>query len=293
MPPTAPRRLAAALAATLIAAVAPAVAQANGSKANGRYDVSLAGIEVGKAALVIDIDPAGYTAAASARVTGIAQIVTDGNGRSGSRGVLVKERVQPSSFAVTASGDDKTVEVQFAIDKAGLAKDIVLTPPPTPRPDRVPVTDAHRKGVLDPMSALLMPVAGTGEPLSAEACARTLPIFDGLARYDLTLSFLRIEAVKAKGYEGAAVVCRVAFKAIAGHREGRKDIAFMEKNKDIYVWLVPVAGSRVMVPFRIQVATRLGTLLVNARVFTTEAVDARAAAPAASNAATSRGGITR
>lgn len=273
------------VALTVLTLAVPAVA---GNKANGRYDVSLAGIEVGKAALVVDVEPAGYTAAASGRVSGIAQIVTEGTGTAAGRGTLVRARPQPSSFSVTATGDGKTGEVQFAVDKTGLVKDIVVTPPPKLRADRVPLTDDHRKGILDPMSAMVMPVNGSGPLLGPDACARTLPIFDGLARYDLTFAFERVESVKAKGFEGEAVVCRVAYKAIAGHRAGRKDVVYMEKNRDIFVWLVPIPSSRVLVPFRIQVATKLGTLLISARVFSVGDEPAGAA-----QAGASRGGMAR
>jgi hypothetical protein len=278
-----------ALAAMLVPlAAAPAPAQSN-SKVDARYDISLAGIEIGKAALVVDIDGTSYTAAASAKVTGVAQIVADGKGSAGARGTLGRERPMPTSFALTATGDDKTIEVQFALDpRTSTAKDISLTPPPAPRPDRVPVTDAHRRGVLDPMSAILMPVTGNGDPLSPEACNRTLPIFDGAGRYDLAFAFERVEQVKTKGYAGPAAVCRVAFKAISGHRAGRKDVEYMEKNKDVFVWLAPAEGSRVLVPFRISVATRIGTVLVNARVFNAAPGQTRAAAPAPSQAGTAR-----
>ena len=80
----------------------------------------------------------------------------------------------------------------------------------------------------------------------------------------------------------------MTFKAIAGHRLGRKDIEYMEANKDIAVWLVPVAGSRVLVPFKISVATKVGTCLVAATSFSTQHTETRAAAPAAQGGAAAR-----
>jgi hypothetical protein len=63
--------------------------------------------------------------------------------------------------------------------------------------------ETHRQGVLDPMSAVLMAVSAETKPLSAEACNRTLPIFDGRGRFDLVLGYKRSEQVKAlDGYHG-------------------------------------------------------------------------------------------
>src|SRR5690242_19440790 len=84
-----------------------------------------------------------------------------------------------------------------------------------PDAERVALTAAHRKGIVDPLSALLVQVGGAVDVVAAEACRRTLPIFDGRRRFDLALSFRRIERVKsAKGYAGPAEECAVAFKAV-------------------------------------------------------------------------------
>ena len=54
-----------------------------------------------------------------------------------------------------------------------------ITPPLIDMQDRVPVTPANKRGIIDPVSALLMPTQGRGEPLDPENCNRTLPVFDG------------------------------------------------------------------------------------------------------------------
>ena len=76
-------------------------------------------------------------------------------------------------------------------------------PPTAPNPDRVPLTEAHRRGVSDPMTASLMRVPGNGDTVVPQACQRTLSIFDGRMRYDLKLAFKRLDKVKTeKGYQG-------------------------------------------------------------------------------------------
>ena len=127
-----------------------------------------------------------------------------------------------------------------------------VDPPLETEPERVPLTDEHRKGILDPMTASLLTTPGAGNPLAPEACQRTVAIFDGRMRYDLRLAFKRMDHVKAdKGYAGPVVVCAVYFTPIAGYIPMRSAIRYLAKQRDIEAWLAPIAGTRVLVPFRV------------------------------------------
>jgi hypothetical protein len=138
--------------------------------------------------------------------------------------------------------------------------------------ERVPVTEAHRLGVLDPLSALLIPVGGTGGVLTAEACQRSLPVFDGRRRYDLKLAFKRTDKVKAdKGYQGAAVVCSLVFQPIAGHRPGSALVKYLSQGRDMELWLAPIAGTRILAPFRLSITNLVGNIVINAGKFETVA----------------------
>jgi hypothetical protein len=73
--------------------------------------------------------------------------------------------------------------------------------------------------------------------------------------------------VKAKGYAGPAVVCAVAFKAIAGHRVGSALVKYLGGGRDIELALAPIAGTRVLAPFRLSIANMLGNIVVEATTF--------------------------
>ena len=112
---------------------------------------------------------------------------------------------------------------------SGSVKEFVADPPTAQSPDRVPLTEAHRRGVSDPMTAALMRVPGNGDIFVPQACQRTLSIFDGRMRYDLRLAFKRLEQVKSdKGYQGNVVVCAVLFSPIAGHIPDRAAIKYLD-----------------------------------------------------------------
>ena len=132
----------------------------------------------------------------------------------------------------------------------------------------MPVTEAHRKGVTDPLSAVLIPVAGTGDVLTPDACKRKLAIFDGRQRADLDLVFKRMDKVKAStGYQGPVVVCQVLYNPVAGHRPERPAIKYLIAQRDMEIWLAPIAGTRVLVPFRFSVPTPFGAGVLQANYF--------------------------
>ena len=132
-------------------------------------------------------------------------------------------------------------------------------PPSVPNPDRVPVTEAHRRGVSDPMTASLMRVPGNGDPSvrkrasarfrsSTAACATTFSWrSSGWTRRR------RRRAIKARPWSA-----RFYFAPIAGHVPDRAAIRYLTELRDIEVWLAPIAGTRVMVPYRASVPTPIG-----------------------------------
>ena len=60
--------------------------------------------------------------------------------------------------------------------------------------------------------------------------------------------------------------------------ERRKAVQDMANNKRLEVWLVPVAGAQVLVPFRILIGTNIGDLIVYATRFTTDSPEHHAMA---------------
>ena len=271
-----PLRLGLLLAVGLLAA-APTGLRAQG-KLEARYTATLAGIPVGKGSWMIDITDTDYMAAASGVTTGLVRAFTGGEGRSAAHGTLHAGQPVSSIFASTVASSHKTDEVSLTVAN-GVVTEARVDPPLESGPDRVPVTDASRKGILDPMTASLLRAPGTGDPLTPEACQRTLAIFDGRMRYDLQFVFKRMDHVKAdKGYAGPVVVCAVYFSPIAGFVPSRVAIRYLSKLRDIEVWLAPIAGTRVLVPFRVQGPTPIGRMVLEATQFVSTEIPARASA---------------
>lgn len=254
----------------------PAVADGRGDV---RYEVSLTGIPIGKGALVVEINGDGYAASGSATVSGLLELVSPAKGSAAARGKFVDGKVSPVTYSLSSESGKHLEDIRMSI-AAGLVRDFSVFPPLSKSHERIPVTEDHRKGVVDPMSASIMSMPREGVVASAAACNRTLSIFDGRQRYDLVFRYERTEAAKSvKGYSGPLIVCRVAYRPLAGHRPDRLQVKYMTENKNIFVWLAPIAGTRVLIPIKVSIATLIGTLVVQATHFSSEL---RAPSPAGS-----------
>ena len=184
----------------------------------------------------------------------------------------------PRSTLRTLPGVRKSNSIRITINN-GTVKDFKVDPPLDSDPERVPITEASQRGVLDPMTASLVRMAGSGSLLAPEACQRTLEIFDGRLRYDVQFAFKRMDKVKAsKGYAGPVVVCAAYFSPVAGYVPSRASIKYLSNQRDMEVWLAPIAGTRVLVPYRAQGPTPIGQAVLEASEFVSVPISAGPAA---------------
>ncbi len=257
------RRSVAALA-LLWLAMPPGAAIADGFKA--RYSVKLIGLALGNATLEGSIEPDAYQIDATAKLSGIAALVSSSRGAASASGLLQQGRVAPNAYATTAANATMTRTVRMAM-AAGNVKASEIAPPFEELPGRVPVTDAHKQKIIDPLSALIMMNSEGGPVIGPGACNRSLPIYDGWARFTINLTYVGQKQVKVRGYEGPVAVCAARYVAVAGHRPDRAATKFMENNKEMEVWLAPIGASRATIPFKISVATMVGTTVIEATEF--------------------------
>jgi hypothetical protein len=241
-----------------------------------RYSATIGGVPLGAGTWTLDIGKNEFTAEVNGATVGILRIFASGKGSSAARGPVKGGQPIATSYASSIITDRKYDEVRMALSGHNVTE-YLAEPPTPPNPERIPLTPAHRHGVLDPMTASLLKVPGTGSTFVPEACAHNLAIFDGRMRYDLLLSFKRLDQVKSrKGYQGTVVVCSVRFAPIAGHIPQRPVIKYLVKLRDMELWLAPVAGTRLMVPYRVQIPTPLGLGVLQATEFLSAPQTARA-----------------
>jgi hypothetical protein len=269
-------RLAGGLLAAVVVLLPGARASAQG-KLDARYEVTLAGIPVGKGSWVVDIADDAYSASASGATAGLLQAFASGSGTGGSQGRIVNGALLPQVYSATVHSSKKSETIRMSL-AAGSIREFVIEPEPPVDPERIVVTDAHRRGVLDPMTGSLLRVPGTGDPVNPEACRTGTAIFDGRMRYELKLDYKRMETVRAeKGYSGPVVVCAVYFTPVAGYIPDRAAIKWLAAQRNIEAWFAPIAGTRVLVPFRMMIPTPLGMGVLEATQFVSTATPPRVA----------------
>jgi len=261
------------VAAGLMLAPLPALAQ---GRLEAHYEASLAGIAVGRGTWGIEISDDYYSASAQGATAGLLKAFSGGTGTGSAQGRVINGALVPSNYVATISSK-KSETIKINLTNGGV-KDFSIEPEPPVDADRIVVTEAHKKGVVDPMTSSLVRVPGNGELLGPDACRGGSSVFDGRLRYDLKLDFKRMETVKAeKGYHGPAVVCAIYFTPVAGYIPDRPVIKYLATERKMEITLVPIAGTRVLVPFRLSIPTPFGPAVLEATQFNTVAVPPRVA----------------
>ena len=174
-------------------------------------------------------------------------MLVDTKGAVTSTGNVKDGRIIPSGFAATAGTPHYLLTIRMSEEK-NAATQVEIDPAYQQTPDRIPVSAADKRGIIDPMSSFIMPVPGTGDLLGPAACDRTLPLFDGGVRFNINLSFKRLQQVATPAYTGPVAVCGVRYQPISGYRPDRPVNKFMVDNKDMEVWLAPVGKTRFVYP---------------------------------------------
>jgi Protein of unknown function (DUF3108) len=249
----------------MIASAAHAFAQGSIEAA---YAISIARIPVGTLTMSFVAKETEYSISGSARVTGAVRMLNNGEGSSIAHGAIRDGNLIPSTFESKSTFEGDPPEVKMAFEDGNVVK---LDVPPLGQ-DRVPLTAAHRVGVIDPLSALLMPAPEIIEGLTPQPCqGRTLSIFDGHLRYDLKLRFKRLDKIEAKeGYSGPVLVCGVSLVPIGGHQESNTLLKFFT-GREMEAVLAPVTFMRAVMPIRVVVESMLANLVVRATRFETKA----------------------
>jgi hypothetical protein len=252
-------------------------AQAQGQvRLDARYEATLAGIPVGRGGWTIEISDDTFAAAAYGGTAGLLKAFAGGSGTSASQGRIVNGALVSSGYVATTTTSKKSETIRMALVN-GYVKDFVIEPEPPVDPGRIPVTDPQRHGVYDPMTGAILRVPGNGEIMAPDSCRTGAAIFDGRMRYDLKLDFKRMEAVRAeKGYQGPVLVCALYFVPVSGYIPDRPVIKYLAAERKMEIAFAPLAGTRMLIPYRMRVPTPLGPAMLEATEFVTTAVPAHA-----------------
>lgn len=230
------------------------------------YSLSLFGLSIGSASAAGIIEPRNYKIDIAMRTTGLANMINNTKGAASASGALMHEGPSPAAYANTMSNSSETRTVRMSLGSNSV-RAVEVRPEPWDAALRIPVTESAKRNVIDPVSALIMSVPD-GQPLTGPAaCNRSIPVFDGVTRFDVHLSYVETRTVRARGYTGPVSVCAARYLPISGHRPDSSSTRYMAENNDIDVWLAPLPNARAVVPFRIDIRTAAGMLTIDAAEF--------------------------
>ena len=275
-PKLASARLLSALFALALLLALPQASFAQG-RLEAQYEATLAGIAVGRGAWNVDIADDQFSAAATGGTAGLLKTFAGGSGTGAAQGRVVNGALVSTQYSASTTTSKKTENIHIALAN-GNVKEFAIEPEPPVDPDRIPVTEAQRRGVYDPMTGSMVRVPGAGDPVGPDACRTGAAVFDGRMRYDLKLDFKRMETVRAeKGYRGPVVVCALYFTPLAGYIPDRPVIKYLATQRNIEIAFAPIAGTRILVPFWVKIPTPLGLAMLEATQFVTTPTPPRVA----------------
>ncbi len=268
------------LAALVVMPVAASGAWAADMTLKADYLITIAGITIGKVDAEGRFTNSGYAATISGQTYGVSRFVSDAHAVLAGNGRIRGSHVTPATYKLDTDEKGFRTHVSMAM-RGGSIVDLSAAPHLLPSPDRVPVTPSHKRNVVDPVGAFMVtvdrPLAVTG----GSACNRTIRIFDGWQRYDVKLTYKESRHVNSdnpRAYSGEVFVCGARYVPVAGHRPDRDSVQYMADNKRLEVWLVPVDGTRVLVPYRILIGTQMGDLVIVSRDFSVGVTERQASA---------------
>jgi hypothetical protein len=231
------------------------------------YELSLAGIGIGKGDWRVEIDRDQYSAKSSGQFSGVWRVLLGPDISAATHGSATQGHLMPASYVANFSSDDDIDDVRMAF-RDGIVSEVEAKPSIPASADRVPITAADLRGAIDPLTAGLIFVPGTGDVLAPTACQRILPIFDGTQRFDMNLTFKRMDKMKIeKGYRGPVIVCGMSYRPVAGYGTGAFRVNYLKKTREMEMWFAPIAGTRLLAMSRISIPTMLGTAMLAATEF--------------------------
>ncbi|MEM7192484.1 MAG: DUF3108 domain-containing protein, partial [Pseudomonadota bacterium] len=143
----------------------------------------------------------------------------------------------------------------------GYVESVQMWPKPRPYPGEIPVKKEQVQHVVDPLSGAFLTARSNNPNGDLSVCNQVLPVFDGRSRYDLVLKPKKRVMIQNKGsanYSGPAAVCKVKFVPISGYPRGDPGIEQLRQSNEIEAWMVPLRGTDMYVPYRINMPTAAG-----------------------------------
>jgi Protein of unknown function (DUF3108) len=261
------------IAPVLAMLILPASVQAETREHLTEFDVVYGILPVGTASFLIKVDGENYVLGAKGKTVGVAEMLAPGAGEAISRGHITDNGVVAEHHTVLYREKPDSREQVLELDfHEGDVKKVRLSPDnrkPKKSKKWVRITEEQLRQVIDPASTIIVAVEWKKANDPRAVCERRLKVYDGGTRFDIQLHYKATKPISTKGYRGYAFVCQLRYIPVSGHKTGQKNINYMRDNKNMEIWLAPMAKSNLYTPIRIEVPTWVGTISAIPRFFGT------------------------
>jgi hypothetical protein len=221
------------------------------------YRVDFGGFNLGNFRLTTVLRGSEYKTRGEGQFSVMGGLLFAWRGSTSSKGRVTDDGPVPATYAFDYNGGDGSQRLHVTFDK-GAVTQVSTEPPNQTSLHVVPVTKEQLQGVLDPVTAMFLYARSDNPNGDLKVCDHTVPVFDGVQRYDLVLKpkrTVRLQKNASTAYSGFAAVCRVKFNPISGHRTDDPDIRLISQSNEIEVWLVSLPKTGMYVPYRIVLPT--------------------------------------
>src|SRR3981189_2320725 len=157
---------------------APAAAESWPANVRALYEINFNGFNVGTFEFQSQAESQSYTLTANARLSVLLGAFTC-KGETRSFGMIVNQAPKPASFTFDFRSNLRAGSTKLGFSD-GAVTNILNLPQMVSTTPTIPVREQHLKGVVDPLSAIMMLSRGA----TADPCDRRIPIFDGKERFD-------------------------------------------------------------------------------------------------------------
>jgi hypothetical protein len=236
------------------------------------YRIDLDNFNLGNFRFTASLNGSDYRVQGAGHFSILGGLLYDLRTTTASSGKVTSTGPEPAAYMLSYAGGGDSGRLRMTFDSGAITTLSII-----PRRERdareIPVTKNQLAGVLDPIAAALFRARSNDPTGDLKVCDQTVPVFDGEWRYDLVLTPKRKAAVRKQattGYASYAVVCKVRFKPISGYALDDPNIRVMSYTDDIEVWLVPLSGTDMYVPYHLRLPTDSGLLSVTSTALRVE-----------------------
>ena len=226
------------------------------ARIQARYAITLNGFDLGSLDFKAENTAGGYKVTSDVSISALLGAFT-WHGVTNTSGKISQGGFKPQDYRFEYSSTSRNGSVEMGFDGKQLTR-LAVEPLTYSTPDTVPLERSHLTGAIDPLTAIMTLTRAD----AANPCGKTLAIFDGKQRFDLSMSFRRQEPI-AEGDAAQATVCRIKYTPIAGYRNNDETRA-LAQNTGIEIAFRQIPAARLMVPHKVVIPTMAGDAILTA-----------------------------